>query len=51
MNGAARYVKPRKVEAIEVTGGYLATAVVADNPLVPGRDVIVVRGSGCWRGM
>jgi asparagine synthase (glutamine-hydrolysing) len=44
MNDAARYVKPRKVEAIEVTGGYLATAVVADNPLVPGKDVMAMRG-------
>ncbi|MBN1791213.1 MAG: hypothetical protein JW830_11990 [Bacteroidales bacterium] len=44
MNGAARYVKPRKVEAMEVTGGYLATAVVEENPLVAGRDVFVVRG-------
>ncbi len=44
MNGAAKYVKPRKVEALEVTGGYLATAVVAENPLVAGRDVVVVKG-------
>ncbi len=44
MNGAARYVKPRKVEALEVTGGYMATAVVAENPLVPGKDVMAVRG-------
>ena len=32
MKGAARYVKQRKVEALEVAGGYVATAVVEEKP-------------------
>ncbi|MBN2275192.1 MAG: hypothetical protein JXR41_06650 [Bacteroidales bacterium] len=46
MKGAARYVKPRRLETFEVRGGFVAAAVVLENPLVEGKDTMSV--SGPW---
>jgi asparagine synthase (glutamine-hydrolysing) len=44
INGAAHYIKTRKIGAVEVPGGYMATAVVAEDPFIPGRDALVIKG-------
>jgi asparagine synthase (glutamine-hydrolysing) len=44
MKEVANYAKPRKVAELEVPGGYMATAVVTENPLVDAKDVIAMEG-------
>jgi asparagine synthase (glutamine-hydrolysing) len=44
MKGAAKYVKPRKVEALEIAGGYFASAINCETPLAPINEVIAVFG-------
>jgi asparagine synthase (glutamine-hydrolysing) len=38
MKGEAKYIKPRMVESVEIEGGYVGTAVVTENPLIPAHD-------------
>jgi len=42
MKEQVQYIKPRRLETLEVKGGFMAAAVVVENPLVEGR----IR----WRG-
>ena len=44
MNGTAQYVISRKVESVNVSGGYMATAVVAENSLNPGCNTMAEKG-------
>ena len=42
MNRAAQYIKSRKLKTLELTGAYLAAAVVQDHPLVPASDTMEI---------
>ncbi|MBN1413643.1 MAG: hypothetical protein JW973_00975 [Bacteroidales bacterium] len=44
MKSAARYIKPRKIEAFEIHGGFMAAAVVEENPLVERKNTMTVDG-------
>jgi asparagine synthase (glutamine-hydrolysing) len=45
MKDAAVYLKPREIFSRELPGAFLAAAVVKDNPLVPGKDTLVIDGN------
>jgi asparagine synthase (glutamine-hydrolysing) len=44
MKEATGYIKLRKMEECDVKGGYLAAAVVSENPLVNAKDTMAVMG-------
>ena len=44
MKDAARYIKPRDLEVCEVGGGFLATAVTRENPLISVADAMSTSG-------